>query len=396
MKFEEILEPRDLLKLQEEDLGADLFLYLFGYRKEGPRFDPNTQFIIKKGEYYSLPDTKTTMGNYLINRCLFTEAIFNEIGYINVKITSGIVEDVIDKGISRGVRERRIPIKPDLIRYLDNIQFFGFSINDAFGPSLTHKTVFIPEDIKNYKKQLVKEYDKDIKNGDPIKYVEMQKKLINKTKQVIGNDPGMDLYESGSKASFENNFSKLFLMAGAMQDLEKGGYHISTTAYSEGVKKEEVEHFANSATTSSYASGVGTQRGGYMTKKYMAGFQTVVLDKKGSHCNTQKLLPVYITKGNKKMFTDRYIKEGQKTVCLTDEVIDKYVNRLVQLYDPLCCVNDKICNRCAGELYYKLGITNIGLTASRISSSLMNKCLKKKHDTSLKTSEVSNLDELAF
>lgn len=259
MKFEEILEPRDLLKLEEADLGADLFLYLFGYRKDGPRFNPNTQFILKKGEYYTLPDTKTTMGNYLINRCLFTESIFNEIGYINKKLTSSVVEDDIDKGIARGVREKRIPIKPDLIRYLDNIQFFGFSINDAFGPSLTHKTVFIPKDIQNYKKQLVKEYEQDIKNGDPIKYVEMQKKLIDKTKQVIGKDPGMDLYESGSKASFENNFSKLFLMAGAMQNLETGGYHISTTAYSEGVKKEEVEHFANSATTSSYASGVGEE-----------------------------------------------------------------------------------------------------------------------------------------
>lgn len=133
-----------------------------------------------------------------------------------------------------------------------------------------------------------------------------------------------------------------------------------------------------------------------MTKKYMAGFQTVVLDKKGSHCNTTKTLPIYITKSNKKMFIDRYIKEGQKTICLTDEIIDKYVNRLVNLYDPKCCINDKICNRCAGELYYKLGIVNIGLTASRISSSLMNKCLKKKHDTSLKTTDITDLDSLAF
>lgn len=396
MKFQDIREPRDLLKLQEEDLSASLFLYLFGNRLEGPRFKPDTIMYLKKGEYYSLPDTKTTMANYLINRCLFTESIYKEIGYINKKITSKVIEDDIDRKISEGVREGRIPIKPDLIRYLDHIQFFGFSINDAFGPSLTPKTVFIPDDIKRYKEELIKEYSDDLEKNDPVKYVEMQGKLIKKTKEVIGKDTGMDLYESGSKASFENNFSKLFLMAGGMKNLETGGFHISTTSYSEGVKKEEVEHFANSATVSSYSSGVGTQKGGYMTKKYNAGFQTVVLDKKGTQCNTVKTLSILLTKANKNMFIDRFINDNGKTVMLNNETVDKYVNRIIHLYDPMFCINDKICNRCAGNLYYKLGISNIGLTTSRISSSMMNKALKAKHDSSIKTAEVTDLASLAF
>jgi hypothetical protein len=59
------------------------------------------------------------------------------------------------------------------------------------------------------------------------------------------------------------------------------------------------------------------------------------------------------------------------------------------------CISDKICNKCAGELFYKLGIENIGLTTTKVSSTLMNKSLKKFHDVSLKLHEV-DLNDIIF
>ena len=112
----------------------------------------------------------------------------------------------------------------------------------------------------------------------------------------------------------------------------------------------------------------------------MAAFQTVVLDKPKSDCGTKVTLKIKLTKNNYKLFLYRNIKVGNNIVNLTDDNITKYINSYINLYDPMCCTGDKLCNKCAGDLYYKLGITNIGLTTSRLCSSIMNKALKKKHD----------------
>ena len=47
----------------------------------------------------------------------------------------------------------------------------------------------------------------------------------------------------------------------------------------------------------------------------------------------------------------------------------------------MMCIGKKICNKCAGDLYYKLGITNVGLTASKVATVLTNLNMKKFHDS---------------
>lgn len=59
------------------------------------------------------------------------------------------------------------------------------------------------------------------------------------------------------------------------------------------------------------------------------------------------------------------------------------------------CKSKHICNKCAGELYYKLGIKNIGLTLARLSNSVMNACLKKSHDVTVKVYRI-NIEDLVL
>ena len=44
------------------------------------------------------------------------------------------------------------------------------------------------------------------------------------------------------------------------------------------------------------------------------------------------------------------------------------------------CLGEKLCNKCAGERYYKLGITNMGLGTNKLGGNLGNASLKKRHD----------------
>jgi hypothetical protein len=133
---------------------------------------------------------------------------------------------------------------------------------------------------------------------------------------------------------------------------------------------------------------VGTQVSGYLSKQITAAMQTVVLDKPGSDCGTKGSLKIVITPYLKNDFKYRYMVEGSKLIYLDESNIDKYINREVKMRSPMYCVGDKICSKCAGEMYYKLGLTNIGLTSTRVSSTLLNLSMKKFHDATIKTTKV--------
>ena len=121
----------------------------------------------------------------------------------------------------------------------------------------------------------------------------------------------------------------------------------------------------------------------------------MMLDKKNSDCGTHGYKELALTKDNYKLFLYRYIVIGEKLVLLDNEQIHKYIGRTVKLRSPLYCTSNKICSKCAGELFYKLGIENIGLTTTKVSSTLMNKSLKKFHDVSLKLHTV-DLNDVVF
>ena len=78
---------------------------------------------------------------------------------------------------------------------------------------------------------------------------------------------------------------------------------------------------------------------------------------------------------------------------LNDNNIGNYVGKIVHMYDPIYCTSEKVCNKCAGDLYYKLGIENIGSTSTKICSTIMNKSLKKKHDNTIKLYSIKSIDD---
>jgi hypothetical protein len=95
---------------------------------------------------------------------------------------------------------------------------------------------------------------------------------------------------------------------------------------------------------------------------------------------------------NYKLFLYRYIAEGNKLIQLDNNNIKNYIGKVIHLRSALFCQSEKLCSKCAGELYYKLGIKNIGLTTAKLSSSLLNLSMKVFHDTTLDLYKINYLD----
>ena len=100
-------------------------------------------------------------------------------------------------------------------------------------------------------------------------------------------------------------------------------------------------------------------------------------------------LEVVIDSWNKNQLLYRYIVDKGKLVLLDSSNIDKYVGTKVKLRSPVYCIGDKLCSKCAGSMFYKLGIENVGLTTSRVATTLLNLNMKKFHNS---TANISKID----
>lgn len=137
-----------------------------------------------------------------------------------------------------------------------------------------------------------------------------------------------------------------------------------------------------------YPKAIGTAVSGYFSKQIIAALQAVTMDGKGSDCGSKGFLKVIIEQNSVKDFLYRYIIENGKLILLDDNNINKYIGKEVKMRSPMYCISKKICRTCAGLMYEKLNIENIGLTAARVSSTLLNLSMKKFHDTSSKISKI--------
>ena len=60
--------------------------------------------------------------------------------------------------------------------------------------------------INAKKKQLMKKYKKALDDKDPNGIGDMQKELLDYSEEILKDDPSMDMFDSGAKGSYGNNF----------------------------------------------------------------------------------------------------------------------------------------------------------------------------------------------
>ena len=356
-------EIKEIFSLKESDVTKELLVKYFAFTEEGRRFSPQDRFKLPANKLYNKTEIETTVGRYITN--LFLLAPFNgKIEYINEPFTSGRVDDLEDH-LSQLLLDKIIPIE-QMIDYLNRIQWFGYVSTDFIVPGLSLEMIIPNKVVMKRKEELIKKNKKELEAGNPIVATQMEEELLKLAKEQLKDDPSMDLYTSGSGHKFGTHYKNFSIMKGAMKDNATGKYHVSTSMYTDGVTKDDYHLFGDAIVFAAYSRAVGTQKGGYITKQMFAAFQSVVLGPKGSDCHCKKTLDIILTKDNYKLFTYRYIVEGGKLVQLTNDNIKSYIGKLVHLRSPLYCQSDQLCNICSGDLYYNLGIENIGLTVTKV------------------------------
>jgi len=377
----------------ESEISLATLTKLFGYTQEADAlYNPSDYFKLPKNRLYNASETMTTVGRYVFNKIVLTSKTGPLVGYVNYRMTdSGIGK--LDGVYASLLLDDKITSQ-DYVDYLDKMEWLGFSIVRFVNPSLTTDLIIPPDTIKQQKKELLEKYKDKFYAADPKTVSMVEKTLLKSAKEELKDKPDMDIYNSGSRGSFGNNYKNVNIFRGLIPDVvDPSKMHVSSASLSEGIPPEEQTLYANIATIGASSRALATRQGGYVAKQLASSFQGIVLDKHGSDCHSNKTVNMLLTSGNYSMFKERYIVDRGKLVLLDDNTKNRYLNHMCKFRSPMFCQSKTgICNKCAGELYYKLGIKNVGLIVNLVGNALVSLSMKSFHDMSVKVKTI-NLDD---
>lgn len=389
-KSKKITSPKDieyLVNIKEKDITTSFIMDTFGEFETGQRFRPYDIIEIPANSYG--PEGKknkkpfvTTVGIWIFNKYFIEEDLFDMFKYVNKTIDKKMYGK-LNNEISVAVLEDRLP--------LETMKRFNMKTQKCMpyisilAPNYTDKMLTCTEVINKKKKELYKKYEEQIKKGDEIAASRMEKELLDFAIEYMGDDPSMDMFISGARGSIGNNFKNMFVMKGVIKDPDpnaKQKYNVAMSNYIDGISPDEYALFANSLAAGPYARAKKTENGGYREKLFLRAFQHLTLDPPGSDCGTKRYIEVILTESNINEWMYSYIIEGSKLVELTSQNKSKYIGKKVKVrFSALCESKTGICNKCMGNLYYRLDKTNVGTSLTQIPSVQKNIAMKSFHDS---------------
>lgn len=357
--------------------------------------DGNNKNKIKKAKYRSWdiidipsnyfyrthPAMKMTLGRFLFNKFVLQGAdIIQSTNIVDLILNKGSVS-VLDNKISHLLLENKINRKQYNL-YTDLRDTLAYWINSMLAHTISERMLKPLPEIEKKKAELVKKYQKELDAGNLDIMTKITDELIAYAKELLKDDPGMNLYLSGD-LDFGNNYRNNNIIKGAVKNAITGEYDFVSTSFADGFEIKDIPALANGVLASQYPASIATADAGYMGKKLIALLQMMQIDNEGTDCGTKHLIPVTVIKNNADFLVYSYFLENGTQRVFTENDISKYMNKTIMMRSPMTCLNDKICSKCAGKLFELLGITNAGLFSTQLSHSLLNLYLKAKHDSTV-------------
>lgn len=381
-----------LVNIKEEDITTSFVNDLFGEFESGRRFNPYDIITVPANSYGPADNRNkkpfvTTVGIWVFNKYFIEPHLFDLFKYINKTVDKGVFKKINNK-ISECVLEDKIPIeamKDFMMKTQKAMPYISI-----LAPNYTDKMLECTVAIDKKKKELLEKYKDQLAAGDAVIADKVEKELLDYALDYMGDDPSMDMFISGARGSIGNNFKNMFVMKGVIKDPDpnaKQKYKVAQSNYIDGIIPEEYALFANSLAAGPYARAKKTENGGYLEKLFLRAFQHLTLDPPGSDCGTKRYLEIELSPKNIELWMYSYvIGPGGQLTEITSDNKDKYIGKKVKIrFSALCESKTGICNKCMGNLYYRLGYKqNAGTSLTQIPSVQKNISMKAFHDSTQK------------
>ena len=392
-----ITDPKILdivFKTPVSEYNTSFFMELFGDFGDGPLVQPYDEIYMEPGTYgkegkKNKKRQLTTVGIFIFNRFAIEEELFDLFKYINHELNKKQLGKLTET-MKYALLEDDITTS-QLGNFLMKIQKIMPYVA-VLSPNISMDILNLASTLEPKKQKLLKENKEAIEKGDPVVVSNIEKELIKEAKDILKDDPALDVYDSGAKSSYTNDFKNMYIMNGCIKDPDpkaKLPYKVATSSWMNGVSREEYVTLCSSLVAGPYARANKTQYGGYWEKLTISGYQHIKAGPKDSDCGTKDTVDVYLTEKNIGIWMYSYIKDGSSLVELTSKNKDKYLGKKVKFRFSSLCEYSKdptcICNKCLGNLFYRVGITNVGASMPAIPARLKNISMKSFHNSQVTT-----------
>jgi len=243
-----------ILSIKHADITLDLLKDLFASTKNRPvpKYNTNDKIYLAKGEYYNETGIETTVGRIITNKCLLEPYIIEKLGFWNEVLTDDGIKD-LDKKVIDLLISNKISLD-DLYYYYDQCNWLGYAPTDFLVVGLNTSIYLIDKDVKKLRDKLVEENKAALEAGDVNVMAKIEKEVLDLAKEKIKDDPSYEIFASGARGSFSNNYKNSVIFRGAVASFtEPNKFNISTHSLVEGIPKEEIDLYANICTSGTYA-----------------------------------------------------------------------------------------------------------------------------------------------
>ena len=350
------------------------------------RFKPYDTIDIPAGKYGKDKKNKnkftTTVGLWIFNKS-FIEPVSNILGYINYPVTKKVYGD-LNKQLSYARLEDKITME-EFKNFILQSQIL-MSCCAALSPSHTDAIFNLNKPIMKKKKELEVKYKDAIENKDLTEIKKMEDELLNYSKELMKDDPSADMFNSGARSSWGNNFKNMYVMRGPVR-LTDGSYDVITSSYMDGLDPKDFVKANDAAVGGPFSRSNKTREGGYKEKQYINATQHIKVLPKGSDCGTKRHINITLTKDNIDGWMYSFVINSNGTLTeITTDTKNKFIGKTVKMRFSAMCESKKnecICEKCMGTLPNRIGIENIGLGSMVMMSAVKNAAMKSFHDTSV-------------
>jgi len=254
-------EVRDLMVLGPTDITLKKLEELFAFKKsKPPKYNFSDYFVLEAGKCYNDKAETTTVGRYIFNKFILTKELGPKIKYMNYPLTDKKLGALQNK-VARLFLEDKITAQENF-DFMDRLNWYSFSIAYFTNSSLAVDFVMTNPKIKESKKKMIEKNANEIENGNLAVVADMEKELISEAKEIFKDHPSMQIYDSGCRGSFGNNYKNTSIMRGAIKNFaDPSDNKISLTSLDEGIKPEDFKYYCDMSIAGTYSKAIETQDG---------------------------------------------------------------------------------------------------------------------------------------
>jgi len=138
--------------------------------------------------------------------------------------------------------------------YLDQCNWLAYGCTYFIVPSLDTSMFIVDKEILDMKQRLIEENKEAVQNNDVSTIFNIEQELLKASKEKVKDIPGYQIYASGARGSFDNNYKNSCLMRGSVMNFtDPSKFEASMASLVDGIPKEDFHIYANILTAGTYA-----------------------------------------------------------------------------------------------------------------------------------------------